>query len=55
MIRLDVTGLADLVEALEAEIIALISLDPYDPQISALRERMENARHQLYDLAPRGV
>lgn len=55
MIRNDITGIADVIEALEEEIQALETLDPYDPQISLLQERVAAAIRDLYRFAPRGV
>jgi len=53
--RNHISQMADLVEALEEEIQALTKLDPYDPQISRLHERMLAAIHDLYQRVPRGV
>lgn len=55
MIRNDVPGLAEVIDALEDEIEALQTLDPYDPQIPMLQERMAQAIHDLYRAVPRGV
>jgi hypothetical protein len=55
VIRHDVKGMADLIEAYEAEILALTSMDPYDPQITLLQERLEHALEELYLTVPRGV
>jgi len=55
VIRNDVQGTADLIDAYEAEIVALTCLDPYDPQITMLQERMEQALQDLYHTVPRGV
>jgi len=51
----DITGLADVVEALEQEIVALTRLDPYDPQIYRLHERLHTALQNMYVEMPRGV
>lgn len=51
----DITGMADMVEALEQEIVALTRLDPYDPQIYLLHERLHAAMHNMYVEMPRGV
>lgn len=51
----DITGMADVVEALEAEIHALSTLDPYDRQIPHLQERLIGALYDMYELQPRGV
>lgn len=55
MIRNDIAGIADVIEALESEIEALETLDPYDPQIPLLQQRMAAAIHDMYRFAPRGV
>jgi hypothetical protein len=55
VIRHNITGVADLVEALEEEIEALTALDPYQPQITLLRERLNAAIGDMYEMAPRGV
>lgn len=55
MHRHDVAGMADVVDALEQEIVALTRLDPYDPQIYLLHERLHAALHSLTAETPRGV
>jgi hypothetical protein len=55
MIRNDMTGMADMAEALEEEIVALTRLDPYDPQIYVLHERLNAVVHNMYAEMPRGV
>jgi len=55
MIRHDIKRMADLVEALEVEIAALTKLDPYDPQISMLQDRLGSALSDFYRSVPRGV
>lgn len=55
MIRNQISQMADLVEALEEEIHALTRLDPYDPQIVRLHERLTAAMHDMYQRVPRGV
>ena len=55
MIRNHITHMAELVEALEEEIHALTRLDPYDPQIPRLHERLTTAIQELYQRVPRGV
>ncbi len=55
MIRNDVATMAENIEALQEEIEALQTLDPYDPQIPRLQDRMVQAIHELYRVAPRGV
>lgn len=55
MRREDVRRMADVAEALEDEIHALTVLDPYDPQITLLQERLESTLSDLYRSAPRGV
>jgi len=55
VIRHDVKGTADLIEAYEAEILALTTMDPYDPQITLLQERLEQALQELCHTVPRGV
>jgi hypothetical protein len=51
----DPKGMADLVDAIEQEIYALTYLDPHDPQIPLLQDRLVNALHELYRNVPRGV
>lgn len=51
----DIAGMADVVEALEQEIFALTRLDPYDPQIYLLHERLHTALHNMCVEMPRGV
>lgn len=53
--RNDVKGLADMAEALEDEIGALNTQDPYHPQVHALRERLHSTVEELYRQVPRGV
>lgn len=55
MIRNDVKGMAELIDALEEEIRALTRRDPHDPQIGLLHDRMITAVHDLYRYVPRGV
>ncbi len=55
MISRDVKGMADLVEALEDEIAALTKLDPYDPQITWLQDRLGATLTDFYRSVPRGV
>lgn len=55
MIRNHISQMAELVEALEEEIHALTRLDPYDPQIPKLHERLTSAIHEMYQRVPRGV
>lgn len=55
MIRNDVKGMADRIDALEEEIRTLNRLDPHDPQIAMLHGRLTSALHDLYRSIPRGV
>lgn len=55
MIRNDIRGIAEAAEALEDEIHALRRLDPYDPQIPMLVERLHATIETLYEVVPRGV
>lgn len=55
MNRNHISQVAELVEALEEEIHALTRLDPYDPQIPKLHERLTSAIQELYQRVPRGV
>jgi hypothetical protein len=55
VIQNDISGMADVVEALEDEIEALNAQDPYQPQIGLLRERLYDAMTNMYESMPRGV
>lgn len=55
MMQNDISGVADVVEALEEEIRALSKLDPYDPAIPRLQDRLVAAIHEMYERVPRGV
>ncbi|HYF91428.1 MAG TPA: hypothetical protein VD969_04200 [Symbiobacteriaceae bacterium] len=55
MNRHDISSIANVVEALEQEIVALTRLDPYDPQIYRLHERLHVALQNMYTEMPRGV
>lgn len=51
----DITGVAEIIDALEEEIRALSKLDPYDPAIPRLQDRLVAAIHEMYERVPRGV
>lgn len=55
MIWNDVKGMAEMIDALEEEIRTLTRLDPHDPQIGLLHDRLTAAVHDLYRSVPRGV
>lgn len=51
----DISEMADVVEALQQEIEVLNRMDPYDPQITLLQNRLQQVLQEMYTLVPRGV
>lgn len=54
-IKNNVMGMAEQIDALEQEIKAITRMDPLDPRVPLLQERLNRTIHRLYRSVPRGV